>query len=147
MTENVYVLTWLSWNFVWWLITWTGSWKYYYFFYSRSYSVETIDMFPDLIKTERCLLLRHCSREDFQTLHDYNLACGLPIRTRLDDLDLTLFQGHRCFRNINCKMFPVLRVNVSRRSVCTSCLLVFVGLTGNFPVTQGQKWYCTIYSS
>ena len=31
---------------------------------------------------------RHCLREVFQTLHDYNLAWGLEIHTRFDDLDL-----------------------------------------------------------
>ena len=59
------------------------------FFYFRSYSVETIDMFPDLIKTERCLLLRHCSREVFQTLHDHKVVRGLANHSRFDDLDLT----------------------------------------------------------
>ena len=31
---------------------------------------------------------RHCLREVFQTLHDYNLAGGLAIHTRFDGLDL-----------------------------------------------------------
>ena len=31
---------------------------------------------------------KHCLKEVFQTLHDYNLAFGLAIHTRFDDLDL-----------------------------------------------------------
>ena len=41
--------------------------------------------------------------EFFQTLWDYNLAWDQAIHTRL--MTLTLFQGHRFVRIINCKLF------------------------------------------
>ena len=43
-------------------------------------------MFPHLAKTLSLAFKGHCLREVFQSLHDYNLALGLPIYTRLDDL-------------------------------------------------------------
>ena len=39
-------------------------------------------------KLWRWLFGGHCFREVFQTLHHYNLAWGLAIHTRFDDLDL-----------------------------------------------------------
>ena len=51
-----------------------------------------IDMFSDLRKAFNGLFFfffgKHCLREVFQTLRDYNLARGLVIHTRFDDLDL-----------------------------------------------------------
>ena len=43
-----------------------------------------------LILQELCgwLFHRHCPSKLFQTLHYYNLAWGLLIHTRIDDLDL-----------------------------------------------------------
>ena len=55
------------------------------FFIFCTCSREIIVMFSDLTKT---LILAHCLKEAFQTLHDYYLARGLPIYTRFDDLDL-----------------------------------------------------------
>ena len=49
--------------------------------------------FSDGQKLLRLLFGRHCLREVFQTLHDYNLAWGLAVHTKL--MTLTLFQGHR----------------------------------------------------
>ena len=45
-------------------------------------------MFPDLTKrkTYHWLFHRHCSSKVFQTLHYYNLAWGVPIHTRFEDL-------------------------------------------------------------
>ena len=45
-----------------------------------------MDAFSDL--TECWLFGRHCLREVFETLHDYNLAWGLAIYARFGDLDL-----------------------------------------------------------
>ena len=39
------------------------------------------------------LFCGHFVREVFQILHDYNLAWGLPIHTRFDDLDLISVTG------------------------------------------------------
>ena len=46
------------------------------------------DVFPDVIKTLLLTFYGHCSIKVFQTLQYYNLACGLLIHTRLDDLEL-----------------------------------------------------------
>ena len=42
-------------------------------------------------------------REVFQTLHDYNLAFGLAVHTRFDDVDL-VSRSQVC-QIINCKLF------------------------------------------
>ena len=44
---------------------------------------------------EHWLFLGHCLREIFQTLHDYNLAWDLQVRTWFDDLDL-VSRSHMC---------------------------------------------------
>ena len=49
---------------------------------------EMIEILSDLAKTNIVFFGRHCLREVFQTLHDYNLAGGLAIHTRFDGLDL-----------------------------------------------------------
>ena len=48
-------------------------------------------MFSDMMKTFNIGFWGgNCLREVFQTLCDYDLAHGLAIHTRLDDLDLIL---------------------------------------------------------
>ena len=46
-------------------------------------------MFSDMTKT-LMLAVWQMLREVFQTLRDYNLAWGLAIHTRFDDVDLIL---------------------------------------------------------
>ena len=47
-------------------------------------------MFPDLTRTFNIVFfLRYCLGEVFQTLHDYNCACGLLIHAIFDDLEVT----------------------------------------------------------
>ena len=43
-------------------------------------------MFPDLTKSSALAFFVDSSSEGFQTLHNYNLARGLPVHTRFDDL-------------------------------------------------------------
>ena len=57
-------------------------------FFFRTYSREIIDMFPYMDKNFIVGSHRHCSGVVFKTLHNYNLAWGLPICTRFGDLDL-----------------------------------------------------------
>ena len=45
----------------------------------------------------------HCLREAFSTLHDYNLAWGLAVQTRCDELDL-ISRSHVC-QNHNLQFF------------------------------------------
>ena len=93
---------WLSWNFV--GLHWAGH-EYTTFFTSALFRDDR-HFFFWCDKNIYCWLFhRHCSSEVFQTLDYYNLAWGLPNHTRFDDLDfVSRFQGHRCFRNMNCKL-------------------------------------------
>ena len=104
-----YVMIRLSWNCVWLLSTSSKS-TIYHIFDFRTYSRQMIDVFTDLTKTLSLAfsltlfnLLAICSSKVFQTLHHYNLAGGLPIQSGL--INLTLFQGQRCVRIINSKLF------------------------------------------
>ena len=45
-------------------------------------------------------LLGHCYNEILKTLHDYNLSRVYIFI--VDMMTLTLFQGHRCARNVHC---------------------------------------------
>ena len=47
-------------------------------------------MFSDLTKSLSLAFRRHCLKEAFQTLGDYNLAGGLAVQTRFDYLDRIL---------------------------------------------------------
>ena len=45
-------------------------------------------MVSNLTELSHWLFGSYCVKEVFQTLHDYNVAQDLAIRTRCDDLDL-----------------------------------------------------------
>ena len=53
-----------------------------------AYSREKADVFSDPTKLQRWLLGGHRLMEAFQISRDFNLAQGLAIHTRFDDLDL-----------------------------------------------------------
>ena len=94
-----HVLFQLSWNFIGLLSTLSRSWIYHYFFFFCTYSREIIDVFLIWQKLFHWLFHRHCSNEIFQTLHNYNLAWGLPVLTRFDDLNIVsrsqVYQTHK----------------------------------------------------
>ena len=56
-------------------------------------------MFSDITRTLMLALWQTLFGEDFQPSHDYSLAQGVVLMT------LTLFQGHRHVKIINCKLF------------------------------------------
>ena len=61
----------------------------YHYFHLVTSSREITDVFFDLAVTlTLAFFCGHCLREFSQTLSDYNLAPGLAIYTRFDDLDL-----------------------------------------------------------
>ena len=75
-------------------------------------------MFSDLTKSLSLAFRRHCLKEAFQTLCDYNLARGLAIHTEFDDLDLTsrshMYPSHK-LQNV----FRFFSTVVWRRSAAT----------------------------
>ena len=84
---NVYILIRLSWNFTRLLSTLIKLWIQH-FFDERTYLREIIDIF---------LHLKQAFTLAF-SLHG-GLHCHLSL------MNLTLFQGHRCVININCKLY------------------------------------------
>ena len=62
-----------------------------------------------LVRNKHLLFHGHLESKIFQTLHDCNLAWGLYI-VILGLMTLTLFQGHRYVRNINCKLCVLVLV-------------------------------------
>ena len=80
------VLIWLNWNFAELLSISSRSWMFHYFFF-HTYSRETIDVFPDLMKTVLLAFSWTLFKQGYQTFHYSNLAWDLPIHTRFGDLD------------------------------------------------------------
>ena len=91
----------LRWNCVELLSTWSDH-ESTTIFYFCTHSRKIMNVFPDFTQK-----FNICSFTDtvevsffFQNLHGYNHAWGLPMQIRL--MTLTLFEGHRCVRIINC---------------------------------------------
>ena len=94
-----YVLIWKSRNLIGLLNTPNRSWIFNFCWWSCLFKGDT---FPHLKKINVCFFL-NTMRDFFSSdLLDSNLAWGLHYHPGL--VALTLFQGHRCVRNINCKL-------------------------------------------
>ena len=73
------------------------------YFCFHAYSREIIYVFPDVTKILSLALLQTLFKSGFSNLYYYNLAWALSNDTRL--MTLSLFQGHKYIRIINCKLF------------------------------------------
>ena len=111
-----HVLIHISWNFVGLLSTWTSSWIYHYFIYFCICLREIIDMFPDLTKKKKIFGFFTNTSKFFKLciiitlLGVYQLIPGL--------MTLTMLQGHRCVRVINCNSVWLLHTLKRSSTVC-----------------------------
>ena len=83
-------------------------------------------MFPDLTETFRWLFRGQYSSKFFQTLHCYNLALGLPIHTRFDDLDpfsrAQMRQNHKLQIFFQILVHFGLNVDWAQYALCDWCV-------------------------
>ena len=88
-----------------------------FFFYLGIYSRGIIEIFPVLRqKLNRWLFHRHWLSEVFKLCITTTLFGVYQFIPGL--LTLTLFQGHRCVRNINCKLFLRFLSTIASGTVC-----------------------------
>ena len=98
------VLIRLSWNFVRFLIMSSRSWIYHYFkFFFSTCSREIKDIFPCFKKLQIVFFSGTVKTRSFKlcmiiTFFGVNIFIAILMT-------LTSFQGHRCVRNINCKLY------------------------------------------
>ena len=83
------------------------------------------------------LFHRHCSSKFFKTLHYYNLAKGLPVCNRFDDLDL-VSRLQVCQNHNKIFFFSILHLKCEL-SEC--CLLYFETACNRHPLLT--QWECS----
>ena len=101
---NIFVCIWLSWNFVQILILSSRSWIITIFYFCTC-SWEMMDMFPHLEKQlqKNFAFFLDTVKARSSKLFVIMTLLGVYISI-VDSMSMTLCQGHRCVRNINCKL-------------------------------------------